>query len=111
MYNRSDSTAIVPSEIHVLDRPEPVLERVLPRTRHSAERGIPWSWTSAKRAINSALARMLSATKTVAPSSAILSCSPGSPVFAQEHGLSRRRFTIFKLRTVTHDASCLMLHG
>jgi lipopolysaccharide/colanic/teichoic acid biosynthesis glycosyltransferase len=76
--------------------------------RHSAERLIPKSWISAKRATDIALALVgltVSAPILIVSMIAIVICSPGSPIFAQERvGLYGRRFTMFKLRTMKLNA-------
>ncbi len=76
--------------------------------RYRAERLIPKSWIGAKRATDIALALaglMLSAPMLIISMIAIVICSPGSPIFAQERvGLYGRRFTMFKLRTMKPNA-------
>lgn len=76
--------------------------------RHRAERFIPKSWISSKRTTDIALALAglaLSAPILVLAMIAIVICSPGSPIFAQERvGLYGRRFTMFKLRTMKINA-------
>jgi lipopolysaccharide/colanic/teichoic acid biosynthesis glycosyltransferase len=76
--------------------------------RQRAERCIPKSWISTKRATDIALALIgLTLTAPIISLAMILIviCSPGSPIFAQERvGVFGRRFTMYKLRTMKRGA-------
>lgn len=109
MQSRSSSTVLVPSAPYGANVPERLLTSVeLQSWRDRAERLIPKSWTTTKRATDVALALLgltLSAPILALSMLAIVICSPGSPIFAQERvGLYGRRFTMFKLRTMKLNA-------
>ena len=76
--------------------------------RQRAERLVPDSWMTAKRATDIALALAgltASAPILAAAMVGIVLSSPGSPIFAQERvGLYGRRFTMYKLRTMKRGA-------
>jgi lipopolysaccharide/colanic/teichoic acid biosynthesis glycosyltransferase len=76
--------------------------------RQRAERFVPDSWIAAKRITDIALALVgltLSAPILAVSMIAIVIASPGSPIFAQERvGLYGRRFTMYKLRSMTPNA-------
>ena len=105
MQDRSSSSAVATSD----DRASFSLMHADAKSwRNSAERFIPPHWFTAKRAFDIAVAvagLTLSAPILAASTIAIMICSPGSPIFAQERvGLYGRRFTMFKLRTMNTNA-------
>jgi lipopolysaccharide/colanic/teichoic acid biosynthesis glycosyltransferase len=69
---------------------------------------VPQSWSKTKRVIDIGLAiagLTLSAPVLVLSAIAIVVCSPGPPIFAQERvGRYGQRFTMFKLRTMEPQA-------
>ncbi len=72
------------------------------------ERSVPRSWIVAKRGMDIAVALALllaSAPIVILAIACIMINSPGSPFFAQERvGRYGRRFTMYKLRTMRHNA-------
>jgi lipopolysaccharide/colanic/teichoic acid biosynthesis glycosyltransferase len=101
----------------VLDNAAPASFAIHRRTSRSAsrpphaERFVPESWTSAKRFTDIAIALtvlVLSAPILLIAMIAIVICSPGSPIFAQERvGRYGRRFTMYKLRSMKPNAHAL----
>ena len=75
---------------------------------YRSERIIPESWINTKRATDIALSLVgliIAAPIMLLAMIAIVICSPGSPIFAQQRvGLYGRRFTMYKLRTMRINA-------